>query len=94
MALFGQEFVGDAAVEAGLAFEACTAAQLHARAVELAAVAAADPALSRKALDSFRAQTGLPQAQATGTRIELAAQLWSFARSRPAPAPVADRTRL
>jgi enoyl-CoA hydratase len=82
MALFGQELVGDAAVEAGLAFEACTAARLYPRAVELAAVAGADPALSRKALDSFRAQTGLPQAQATGTRIELAAQMWSMARSR------------
>lgn len=93
MALFGQEFVGDAAVEAGLAFEACIAAQLHARAVELAAVAAADPALSRKALDSFRAQTGLPQAQATGTRIELAAQMWSLARSRRAVAPGEGRTR-
>jgi enoyl-CoA hydratase len=94
MALFGQEFVDDAAVEAELTFEACTAAQLHARAVELAAVAAADPALSRKALGSFRAQTGLPQAQATGTRIELAAQMWSFARSRRAVAPGEGRTGL
>ena len=101
MALFGQELVGDAAVEAGLAFEACTAAQLHARAVELAAVAGADPALSRKAVDSFRTQTGLPQAQATGTRIELAAQMWSLARSRrpvaqavaPGVAPGEGRTR-
>jgi enoyl-CoA hydratase len=93
MALFGQELVGEAAVAAGLAFEACPAAQLDARALELAAVAAADPALSRKALDSFRAQTGLPQAQATGTRIELAAQLWSFARSRRAPAPGEGQAR-
>jgi enoyl-CoA hydratase len=93
MALFGQELVGDAAVAAGLAFEACPPAQLDARALELAAVAAADPALSRKALDSFRAQTGLPQAQATGTRIELAAQLWSFGRSRRAPAPGEGQAR-
>jgi enoyl-CoA hydratase len=93
MALFGQEFVGDEAVTAGLAFEACPAAQLDARALELAAVAAADPALSRQALDSFRAQTGLPQAQATGTRIELAAQMWSFARRRPASAAGEGRTR-
>jgi enoyl-CoA hydratase len=92
MALFGQEFVGDAAVAAGLAFEACPAAQLHARALELAAVAGADPALSRQALDSLRAETGLPQAQATGTRIELAAQMWSLARSRRASAPVEGRT--
>lgn len=94
MALFGQEFVGDAAVAAGLAFEACPAAQLHARALELTAVAGADPALSRQAHESFRAETGLPQAQATGTRIEPAAQMWSFARNRPTPAPVADRTQL
>jgi enoyl-CoA hydratase len=80
MSLFGQEFVGSAAVEAGLALEAWPAADLDERALELAAVAGANPALSRRAAESLRLQTGSIQAQTLGTRIEHAAQLWSLPR--------------
>lgn len=80
MGLFGHELVGSEAVNAGLAFECCTSTELDERALELAVVAAADPALSRRVAESFRMQINSPQAQQEGTRIEQAAQMWSLHR--------------
>jgi enoyl-CoA hydratase len=80
MGLFGYELLGEQAVVVGLAFEAHPADMLDARAFEMAAVAAADPTLSRRATESMRLQFGSSQSQQTALRIEQSAQMWSLRR--------------
>jgi enoyl-CoA hydratase len=83
MGLFGTEIRGSRAAELGLAWEAVDDADVVPRALELASRAAADPALSRRMLASFRhqaAQPGLPWAAAV--EVERAPQMWSFRRAQ------------
>jgi enoyl-CoA hydratase/carnithine racemase len=80
-ALLGQEINGTRAAELGLAWESPDDADVDDRAFALAAVAAADPELSRRTTASFRREIG-----PTVTEWELAmeaersSQMWSLRR--------------
>ena len=81
MGLFSEEVTGDRAVETGLAWQAVDADQVDARALELAARPARDPALAREAVRSFRTETGNPGIDwATALQFERATQMWSQRR--------------
>jgi len=82
MALFGEQVDGERAVQLGLAWETVDDAAVEDRAMELAARVAADPALARAAVGSFRIETGPPHVSwAVATQFERPAQMWSMRRS-------------
>ena len=82
MALFGEQVDGERAVQLGLAWETVDDAAVEDRAMELAARLAADPALARAAVGSFRIETGPPHVSwAVATQFERPAQMWSMRRS-------------
>jgi enoyl-CoA hydratase len=94
LGLFGRSFVGSEAVAAGLAFASCPVHELQGRALELAAVAAADPAMSRLAVECFRLESHAGGwSQAAGSHIERSAQMWSLRRGvvNAAPRPQDSR---
>ena len=81
LGLFGQEISAARAVHLGLAWEALPSAEVEARAIEIATNAARDPALSRLALASLRAELGPPALPWPATvAVERGPQLWSMAR--------------
>ena len=80
MTLFGEEVSGARAVELGLAWQALPAAEVEARAVELAARAAEDPELARVAVGSFRRLTAETVDWDTAMQAERASQMWSLRR--------------
>jgi len=82
MALFGEQVDGERAVQLGLAWETVDDAAVEDRAMELAARVAADPALARAAVGSFRIETGPPHVSwAVATQFERPVQMWSMRRS-------------
>jgi len=86
MALFGEQVDGERAVQLGLAWETVDDAAVEDRAMELAAGVAADPALARAAVGSFRIETGPPHVSwAIATQFERPAQMWSMRRSSSTP---------
>ncbi len=81
MGLFGQRLDGAEAVRTGMAWAAVDDAEVEPLARRLAAVPAADPALSRRTTASFRRETsgaGMPWDVAV--EVERSAQMWSFRR--------------
>lgn len=81
MVLFGESITGEECVTHGLAWEAVEAADVLPRACDLAARAAADPALSRRVARSTRLQSGPPATGwDAGLDLERAAQMWSMQR--------------
>jgi enoyl-CoA hydratase len=80
MALFGAPIDGARAVAIGLAWEALPEDRVEARALELAAVAAADPALSRLATRTLRTEAETPLPVHVAVEYEKARQLWSLRR--------------
>jgi enoyl-CoA hydratase len=81
MALFGEEINGRKAVELGLAWESVDEAAVEDRALELAHRVAADPALSRTAVHTFRKETGPPHVSwEVGMQFERPSQMWSLRR--------------
>lgn len=82
LGLFGQSLTGSRAVQLGLASEAVRADEVDTRAFELAAVAAADPALARALVRTFRITLGPPAlAWGTALQVEENAQSWSLRRA-------------
>lgn len=81
MGLFSQEISGARAAEIGLAWEAVPDDKVEDRALELAAIAGRDPLLMRRAVASFRTETGPPQVTwPAALEIERGVQMWSQAR--------------
>jgi enoyl-CoA hydratase len=81
MVLFGESLSGADCVEQGLAWEALPTDHVFARAFELAARAAADPALSRRVARSARLQAGPPAiGWDAALDLERAPQMWSMQR--------------
>lgn len=76
--LFGAEIDGEEAVERGLAWLNVPADELHEVAVRMAQVPAANPALSRRAVKTFRTQVRERVSLSAGLQLERASQLWSF----------------
>lgn len=84
--LFHQSLTGTQAVERGLAWECVDPDRVDARALELAAGAAADPELSRQVVASFRRAVP-PSATEWELAIEAerASQMWSLRRRATSP---------
>ncbi|HEY8866943.1 MAG TPA: enoyl-CoA hydratase-related protein [Solirubrobacteraceae bacterium] len=81
MGLFGEEISGERAVELGMAWEALPAEEVEARAHQLAARPAADPALARRTARSMRQQLGPPATSwPMALDAERAPQMWSLRR--------------
>lgn len=81
MGLFSQEISGAKAAEIGLAWEAVPDGEVEDRALELATIAGRDPMLMRRAVASFRTETGPPQVTwPAALEIERGVQMWSQAR--------------
>jgi enoyl-CoA hydratase len=81
MGLFDAQLSGTHAVELGLAWTAVEDGAVDATAFELAARAAADPALARRAVASFRRETGNPGVSwDVGVEVERSPQMWSMRR--------------
>lgn len=81
MGLFGEEVDGDRAVALGLAWAAYDDADVEDRALGVARRVAADPALARRMVASFRRETaagGLPWDVAV--ELERSPQMWSLRR--------------
>lgn len=79
--LFGQKLTGVQAVELGLAWAAVPAAEVDAKALELASVPARDPELSRRTAKSMRTIAGPPALPwAAALDLERASQMWSLRR--------------
>ncbi len=81
LALFGERIDGARAAELGLAWAAVDDEDVEGTALELAARAAADPQLARRAAASLRTVLG-PPALPWGAALELerASQMWSMRR--------------
>jgi enoyl-CoA hydratase len=78
MGLFSQEISGRRAVEIGLAWEAVPDDEVEDRAIEMAHIAGRDPLLTRRAVKSFRSETGPPQVTwEAALEIERGVQMWS-----------------
>ena len=78
MGLFSQEISGSRAAEIGMAWEAVPDSEVEARALELATLAAADPLLMRRAVKSFRTETGPPaMTWEAALEVERGVQMWS-----------------
>lgn len=83
MGLFSETIDGERAAEIGLAWRAVDDADVEPLAMELASRPAADPALSREAVRSFRAESNPPGMEwSTALQFERATQMWSQ-RRRP-----------
>ena len=81
LGLFGEEVDGERAVALGLAWAAYDDDDVQDRALRLARAVAADPALARRAVASFRRETapgGLPWDVAV--ELERSPQMWSLRR--------------
>ena len=79
--LFGEQLTGAEAAARGLAWEAVPDDAVDARAHELAARAARDPLLARRALASFRAEVGPPAVPwEAALEMERGVQVWSMRR--------------
>jgi enoyl-CoA hydratase len=81
MGIFSQEVSGSRAAQIGLAWESLSDELVEDRAVELANVAAKDPDLARKSIQSLRLTTPQVVPWATALQAERAPQLWSLRRS-------------
>lgn len=82
LGLFGIELDGREAVERGLAWESHSAELVVPRCLELAAAAAARPALARRTSQSMRLQSSANAMSAdAAVQLEQAAQMWSLPRS-------------
>jgi enoyl-CoA hydratase len=82
MTAFGEEIDGDTAKRLGLAWDAVPAADVRARAWELARRAAADPVLSRAVIETARAELGPPGVSwGQALELEVGPQLRSLSRS-------------
>lgn len=85
LVLFGESLTGLECVERALAWEALPKNEVFGRAMELAARAAADPALSRRVARSTRLQVGPPAIGWDGAlELERASQMWSMQRKHDA----------
>lgn len=85
LGLFGRSVTGAEAVELGMAWSAVDDSEVEVQAHETAASVAADPALARRLVASFRRETvpgGVPWDVAV--ELERAPQLWSLRRKRGA----------
>lgn len=81
LGVLGESVSGERAVELGLAYECRDADDVERRAFELAVLGARDPALTRAAIRSLRAEAGPPALTwQAAVPLEQSAQLWSFAR--------------
>jgi enoyl-CoA hydratase len=81
MALLGRALSGTEAVERGLAYAAFPAAELLPAAMELVALAARDPELTRKVKQSLALELGAgPTSWPAAVEIERGVQMWSLAR--------------
>lgn len=81
LGLFGEQLTGAEAAARGLAWEAVPDDAVDARAQELAARAARDPLLARRALASFRAEVGPPAVPwEAALEMERGVQVWSMQR--------------
>jgi enoyl-CoA hydratase len=81
MGLFGAELNGHDAYRLGLAWETVPADEVVARAMELAAIPARDPDLSRKIVHSFRIESASSALSwDAAVEFERGAQMWSMAR--------------
>jgi enoyl-CoA hydratase len=81
MMLFGERLTGEQAVDAGLAYAAVDSQDVDDRAMALAAVPAADPALARRTAKSLRTELGPPAMPwAAALEMERSAQMWSMRR--------------
>jgi enoyl-CoA hydratase len=81
MVLFGEALTGIECVDHALAWEALPKDEVFGRALELAARAAADPALSRRVARSARLQAGPPAiGWDAALELERASQMWSMQR--------------
>lgn len=77
MTVFGEEISGERAAALGLAWEALPDEDIEERALDMAAVTASDPELTRAMIGSLRAQrAGWPAAVLS----EQARQMWSLSR--------------
>jgi enoyl-CoA hydratase len=80
MALFGEEIDGRRAVAERIAWASVPSDQVDDKALELARRAAHDPALTRFATRSLRAETQSPLALEMAIDYERAPQMWSLRR--------------
>ena len=81
MQLFGAKLTGVEAVRHGLAWAAVPAAEVEAKARELAATPAADPELARRTAKSMRTIAGPPALPWNAALdLERASQMWSMRR--------------
>jgi enoyl-CoA hydratase len=81
MGLFDAQLTGTRAVELGMAWLAVEDIAVDATAFDLAARAAADPALARRAAASFRRETNTPGTSwDVGVEVERSPQMWSMRR--------------
>jgi enoyl-CoA hydratase len=80
VALFGEELDGRRAQALGLAWDAVADDRVDDRALELAGVAARDPALARRAVRSLRAEAGSRLPLEVAAEYERGNQLWSLRR--------------
>ena len=88
MSVFGQEIDGRRAAALGLAWESVEEAEVEPRALELAALAGADPELARATVRSFRLELGPPAIPwAAALEVEKATQMWSLRRREEKTAP-------
>jgi enoyl-CoA hydratase len=79
--LFGAEVSGTRAAQLGLAWEAVDAAEVDARARELASTAARDPELARRVLGSLRRELDPPGVSwPAALELERGSQMWSLRR--------------
>ena len=85
LVLFGESLSGRECVDRALAWEALPQDEVFGRALELAARAAADPALSRRVARSTRLQAGPPAiGWDAALELERASQMWSMQRKNDA----------
>jgi enoyl-CoA hydratase len=81
MSLLGRVLSGTEAVERGLAYAAFPAGELLPTAMDLVALAAKDPQLTRKVKQSLTLELGAgPVSWPAAVEIERGAQMWSMAR--------------
>ncbi|MEV8518071.1 enoyl-CoA hydratase-related protein [Dactylosporangium sp. NPDC051484] len=79
MALFGQEIDGERAARVGMAWEAVDAADVESRAHAIASSLAANPALSRRLVRTFREETeSLRTSWQVAKELERPSQMWSM----------------
>lgn len=81
MGIFGQDLTGKRAAELGAAWEALPAELVEPRALELAAIAGADPELARANVKSMHLELGPPSVSwQAALEMERAIQSWSLYR--------------